>query len=86
MTVTPCDDIAAIWPDLAAETSPRTRSVRAVSTGGLRGGFDYLRFSGSSPAVTFHSQTQESISSGYASRYPDVVQQQGWRCPRSRHT
>ena len=79
VTLSPCDDISALWPDLdGRDFTSYSITLRAVSTGlAVRGGFDYLRFSRQLTSGDIPLQTQESISSGYTGRYPGVVQQQG---------
>lgn len=46
LRITPCDDLAALWPDMNAhDFSSFVITLSAVSNGGLASGyFDYLRF------------------------------------------
>ena len=79
VTLTPCDDIAALWPDLPPQDFASWRlNLNAVSTGGLaRGFFDYLRFGRRYTSGDVPLQTQQSIGAAYASKYPNVAQRQG---------
>src|SRR3954454_5739792 len=79
VALTPCDDIAALWPDLPPQDFASWKlNLNAVSTGGLaRGFFDYLRFGRRYTSGDVLLQTQKSIGAAYASRYPTVAQRQG---------
>ena len=78
VTVTPDQDIAAIWPAV----DPRDFALwklqfNAVSTGdALSGNFDYLRFTRTLTGGELFSQ-QQSMMQALASTYPGVTQQQG---------
>jgi hypothetical protein len=79
VTLTPCDDIAALWPDMdGRDFSSFDITLRAASNGlAVKGGFDYLRFARQYTSGDVPLQTQESISDGYASRFPSVTPRQG---------
>jgi hypothetical protein len=78
VTVTPEQDIAAMWPSL----DPRDFALwdlqlNAVSTGdAVSGYFDYLRFTRTLNGGELFSQ-QQSMMQSLASTYPGVTQQQG---------
>jgi hypothetical protein len=79
VSLTPTDDIAAIWPDLAS-TDFASDEIRlgAVSTGGLtKGNFDYLRFTRAFSSGDIPLQTQQQLITRYAAAYPSVTQHQG---------
>jgi hypothetical protein len=85
ITVTPSDDIAALWPDLDhRDFALYGLSLSAVSTGGdVVGYFDYLNFHRADGGELLAQQAD--MMTGLAGRYPDVTQQQGlevsWRLP-----
>lgn len=83
----PTEDIAALWPELAArDFASFGFTLSAVSRNGRRaaGHFDYLRMtrenSGDIPL-----QTQTELTAEYASQYKNVTQRQGlelsWQSP-----
>lgn len=78
VTVTPSDDIAALWPDVdSRDFASYQLTLNAVSTGQkVSGCFDYLRFSRTTSGELFLQQ-QQSIGSALAATYPAVTQQQG---------
>jgi hypothetical protein len=80
-TLTPSDDIAALWPDLDyRDFSLWNLTFSAVSLGDLAGGhFAFLRFSRSISGQAFVTQ-QQAMMAGLASAYPDVTQIQGTEC------
>jgi hypothetical protein len=86
VTVTPSNDIAALWPDLDyRDFALFGLTLTAVSNGDLVSGyFDYLRFSRTISGEAFLQQ-QAAMGAALAPRYPAVVQQQGlevsWRLP-----
>jgi hypothetical protein len=77
-TITPCDDIASLWPDLDyRDFGLWGLTLNAVSTGdAVAGYFDYLRFNRSISGEAFLQQ-QEHMGSFLAPQYPSVVQQLG---------
>jgi hypothetical protein len=77
-TVTPADDIAALWPDLDyRDFALWELTLNAVSTGDLVDGyFDYLRFDRTISGEAFLQQ-QVEMEALLAPRYPDVAQRQG---------
>lgn len=77
VTVTPCDDIAALWPSVNAQDFGCYQiHLHAVSTGdAVEGYFDWLRFSRSSGGELFNVQQQ--IGTALAPSYPSVTQQYG---------
>jgi hypothetical protein len=81
VTITPSDDIAAIWPDLDyRDFALWGLTLSAVSTGdAVSGYFDYLRFDRTNTGGEFLSQ-QESMAKALAVKYPNVVQIQGLEC------
>jgi hypothetical protein len=86
VTITPSNDIAALWPDLDyRDFSLFGLTLSAVSTGdAVSGYFDYLNFDRTSTGGEFLTQ-QADMMSGLAAVYPSVTQQQGlevsWRLP-----
>lgn len=76
--IRPCDDIAALWPDL----DPRDfgsfgLTFGAVSTGSKSSGyFDYLRISRQQSGEV-QLATQRALQTKYAHRFPNVTQHQG---------
>jgi len=78
VTVTPADDIAALWPDLDfRDFSLYQLYLHAVSLGdGVSGYLDYLRFTRSLSGEVLLQQ-QHSMSTRLAAQYPSVRQQQG---------
>jgi hypothetical protein len=85
-SLTPCDDIAALWPDLDyRDFALWELTLSAVSTGDLVGGyFDYLRFKRKTSGEAFLEQ-QIEMEAALASKYPGVTQRQGlevsWQAP-----
>ena len=77
-TLTPSDDIAALWPDLDyRDFALWELTLNAASTGDLvTGYFDYLRFNRSISGEAFLQQ-QAQMMPALAAQYPRVVQQQG---------
>jgi hypothetical protein len=77
-TLTPSDDIAALWPDLDyRDFALWELTLSAVSTGQqVEGYFDYLRFDRTMSGEAFLSQ-QQAMEAVLASKYPAVTQQQG---------
>jgi hypothetical protein len=77
-TITPSEDIAALWPDLDfRDFALWELNLSAASTGdNVAGYFDYLRFNRSISGEGFVKQQAEMMTE-MASRYPRVVQQQG---------
>jgi hypothetical protein len=86
ITITPSDDIQALWPALDyRDFSLYELTLSAVSTGDLVDGyFDYLRFTRSTGGEAFFQQ-QTEMGSALAPGYPSVAQQQGlevsWKDP-----
>ncbi len=86
ITITPSDDIAALWPDLDyRDFALWELTLSAVSDGELVGGyFDYLRFTRRKSGEVFLRQ-QMDMAADLAPKYPSVVQRQGlevsWRLP-----
>jgi hypothetical protein len=78
ITVTPTDDIAALWPDLDyRDFSLFQLSLHAVSLGdAVSGYFDYLRFTRSLSGEVLLQQ-QHQMSARLAAQYPSVIQQHG---------
>ncbi|HEY3733779.1 MAG TPA: hypothetical protein VGL63_07665 [Streptosporangiaceae bacterium] len=78
VTVTPSNDIAALWPDLDyRDFGLFGLTLSAASTGDLVDGhFDYLRFDRTISGEAFLDQ-QEDMGGRLAPMYPNVVQQQG---------
>lgn len=79
ISVTPCDDIAALWADMQAhDFASYGLTLSAISTGSLASGyFDYLRFSRQQNTGDVPLQTQQQMMSVYAAAYPSVSQYQG---------
>ena len=79
VALSPCDDIAALWPDMdGRDFTSFDITLRAVSNGlAVKGGFDYLRFARQYTSGDVPLQTQESISAGYAASFPGVTARQG---------
>jgi hypothetical protein len=79
VALTPCDDIAALWPDMdGRDFASFDITLRAVSNGlAVKGGFDYLRFARQYTSGDVPLQTQGSISDGYAASFPGVTARQG---------
>jgi hypothetical protein len=77
-TITPADDIAALWPDMDhRDFALWELTLSAASNGDSVGGyFDYLRFTRSVSGEAFLKQ-EIAMEAGLASKYPSVVQQQG---------
>jgi hypothetical protein len=77
-TLTPADDIAALWPDLDyRDFALYQLTLSAASTGDLvTGHFDYLRFNRSLGGEVFLEQQAEMMAA-LAPGYPGVTQQQG---------
>jgi hypothetical protein len=86
VTVTPSDDIAALWPDLDyRDFALWGLTLSAVSTGDeVSGYFDYLNFDRTISGGEFFSQQAEMMT-GLAGKYPAVSQEQAlevsWRLP-----
>lgn len=78
-TITPTNDIAALWPDLAAnDFGCQKINLGAVSTGGLtKGNFDYMRFTRNFASGDMQLQAQIAMEPRYAAAYPTVTQRQG---------
>jgi hypothetical protein len=81
VTITPSDDIAAIWPDLDyRDFALWGLTLSAVSTGdAVSGYFDYLRFDRTNTGGELFSQ-QQSMMQALAQKYPKVTQLQGLEC------
>jgi len=85
-TISPSDDIAALWPDLDyRDFALFNLTLSAVSTGDLVSGyFDYLTFNRTISGEAFLEQ-QAEMEAVLAAQYPNVIQQQGlevsWRLP-----
>jgi hypothetical protein len=77
--LTPCTDIAALWPDMdERDFALYGITLSSVSTGGVASGnFDYLRFTRAHTSGEVPLQMQRDIMSGYASAFPGVTQHQG---------
>jgi hypothetical protein len=78
VTMTPSEDIAALWPDLDyRDFALWGLTLSAVSEGERVGGyFDYLRFTRRKSGEVFLKQ-QMDMEAVLAPRYPSVVQRQG---------
>ena len=78
MTVTPSEDIAALWPDLDyRDFALWELMLNAASEGDLVGGyFDYLRFTRSKSGEVLLRQ-QMDMEAHLAVQYPSVTQRQG---------
>jgi hypothetical protein len=78
VTVTPADDIAALWPDLDyRDFSLCQLSLHGVSLGdAVSGYFDYLRFTRSLSGEVLLQQ-QHQMSARLAAQYPSVIQRHG---------
>ncbi len=78
VTLTPSDDIAALWPDLDyRDFALWELNLSAVSTGDLvQGSFDYLRFNRTVSGQAYFSQ-QAAMKAALSAKYSSVVQQQG---------
>ncbi|HVQ87837.1 MAG TPA: hypothetical protein VMT88_06610 [Actinomycetes bacterium] len=76
IVVNPCDDIAALWPDLdSRDFACNALTMNAVSGGPVASGnFDYLRFSRAYTSGDVPLTIQRSIQKGYASKYKSVKQ------------
>jgi len=79
VTITPTDDVAAIWPELAStDFASFELRLGAVSAGApTKGCFDYLRFTRAYASGDIPLQTQEELMERYASVYPAVAQRSG---------
>jgi TAT (twin-arginine translocation) pathway signal sequence len=77
VTITPSNDIAALWPDLDyRDFALWGLTLSAVSTGDdVSGYFDYLNFHRIDGGELFSDQTD--MMTLLAARYPEVTQQQG---------
>lgn len=78
VSVTPCEDIARLWPDLVAEDAGMCGfSLVAASRGGavVAGAFDYVRFTRSRSADAL--DLQRELIAAYRSRIHGVRQYQG---------
>jgi len=84
VSLTPTDDIAALWPEMQAhDFASYGLTLSAASTGGLASGcFDYLRFGRRYNTGDIPLQTQARIMKAYAAAYPDVTQYQGLEISR----
>jgi hypothetical protein len=86
VTVTPVNDIAALWPDLDyRDFALFGLTLSAASTGDLVSGyFGYLNFHRTINGGELLAQQQDMMTA-LAARYPSVTQQQGmeisWRLP-----
>jgi hypothetical protein len=86
VTVTPSEDIAALWPDLDyRDFALFELTLSAVSEGDpVDGYFDYLRFDRQISGEAFLTQQQE-MEAVLAPQFPSVTQQQGlevsWELP-----
>jgi hypothetical protein len=86
VTITPQDDIAALWPSLdCRDFALYGLSLYAASTGDtVAGYFDYLRFDRTLDGGELFAQ-QTSMMAALGSEYPVVTQQQGlevsWAVP-----
>lgn len=78
-SITPSDDIAALWPDMQVhDFASYGLYLNAVSLGAQTSGyFDYLRFARQYNTGNIPVQTQQQMMSAYALSYPDVTQYQG---------
>jgi hypothetical protein len=78
VTVTPSDDIAALWPDLDyRDFGLAELSLHAVSLGdAVSGYFDYLRFIRSLSGEVLLQQ-QHQMGARLAAQYPSVIQRYG---------
>jgi hypothetical protein len=78
VTVTPAEDVAALWPDLDYRDFGLSQlSLHAVSLGdAVSGYFDYLRFKRSLSGEVLLQQ-QHQIGARLATEYPSVIQQYG---------
>jgi hypothetical protein len=79
VTITPTNDIAALWPDLEShDFGCQKIQLGAVSTGGLtKGNFDYLRFTRNFASGDLQLQAQMEMEPRYAAAYPSVAQRHG---------
>ncbi len=77
VSVNPCDDIAALWPDIDEhDFSSNELTLSASSTGAQASGyFDYLRFSRPNTSGNIPLRIQRGMRERYATKYPKVVQQ-----------
>lgn len=84
VTVTPQQDIAAIWPAVdSRDFALWNLQLNAVSTGDAVSGYlDYLRFSRTLTGGELFTQ-QQSMMSALATSYPGVAQQQGLEVSRN---
>jgi hypothetical protein len=82
-TVTPSNDIAALWPDLDyRDFAMYGITLNAVSTGdAVSGYFDYMNFDRSLSGEVYLQQQTEMMSV-LASQYPSVTQLQGMEISR----
>lgn len=79
VSVNPCDDIKALWPDLEArDFSSNEITLSAASTGALASGyFDYLRFERPNSSGNVPLRIQRKIKKRYTRKYPAVAQRPG---------
>lgn len=79
LALTPCDDIAALWPELAStDFASFELRLGAVSAGTRTSGcFDYLRFTRAYSSGDIPLETQEELMERYAQTYPAVAQRRG---------
>lgn len=78
VTLTPCDDIAVLWPDLdSRDFALAGLTLSAASTGDLAGGyFDYMRFD-RTMSGEMALQAQQDMMTSIGAGFPGVTQQQG---------
>ena len=79
ISVTPSNDIAALWPDLdSRDFSSNAITVLAGSTGATASGyFDYLRFRRPKSSGNIPLRIQRRIKKNYSTKYPAVAQRTG---------
>lgn len=79
VTISPSDDIAALWPDVHPGDFALWRfHLNAVSLGTRAVGyFDYLRFSRPYASGHLPMELQKQLEDHYAAKYPGVAQRQG---------
>lgn len=79
VSLTPRDDVAAIWGDVQPDDfATYALTLNAVSGGSaVSGNFDYLRFARLYNSGDVPLQTQQNLMNAYAAPYPSVTQFQG---------
>ena len=79
VSITPTDDLEAIWPELAStDFASFELRLGAVSAGPPTSGcFDYLRFTRAYTSGDIPLRTQASLMEWYAAAYPGVTQRAG---------